>query len=110
VDEANPIGEGGFGKVYRGVHRKSGQVVAIKYIDLTDFLKKANKVDEIYKEAKILMNINHKYIIKIHFGFILGNNMVVVMDYCEGGELIDLAREKDGLTELETRTIIKQVT
>jgi len=96
--------------VYRGVHRKSGAVVAIKYIDLTEFLKKANKVDEIFKEAKILMNLAHKYIIKIHFGFILANNMVVVMDYCEGGELIDLAREKNGLTEVETRRIIKQVT
>jgi serine/threonine protein kinase len=98
---------GGFGKVYKGVHRKSGQVVAIKYVELTEFLKKANKIDEIYKETKILMNLNHKYIINIHFGFILLNNMVVVMDYCEGGELVDLVAEKQGLTEVETRTIIK---
>lgn len=30
------LGEGGFGKVYKGRHKETGQLVALKYIDLTD--------------------------------------------------------------------------
>jgi hypothetical protein len=33
------LGEGGFGKVYRGVHKETGKHVAIKTIDLTDYCK-----------------------------------------------------------------------
>ncbi len=30
------LGQGGFGSVYRGRHKETGQLVALKYIDLTD--------------------------------------------------------------------------
>ena len=29
------LGEGGFGRVYKGRHKETGQVVALKYIDLS---------------------------------------------------------------------------
>ena len=33
------IGEGGFGTVWRAKHKETGQLVAIKHIDLTEFCK-----------------------------------------------------------------------
>jgi serine/threonine protein kinase len=30
------LGQGGFGSVYRGRHKETGQLVALKYIDLTE--------------------------------------------------------------------------
>lgn len=33
------MGEGGFGKVYRGRNKETGQLVAIKHIDLTEYCK-----------------------------------------------------------------------
>lgn len=65
----------------------------MKLIDLTEFKKKANKIEEIYREAKTLMNLQHKYIIKLQFAFVLDNDICLIMDYCEGGELIDLLQE-----------------
>jgi serine/threonine protein kinase len=29
------LGEGGFGRVYRGRHKETGELVALKYIDLS---------------------------------------------------------------------------
>ena len=40
IDQYNKeelLGEGGFGKVYKGKNKESGQYVAIKTIDLTEF-------------------------------------------------------------------------
>lgn len=48
------LGEGGFGKVFRAYHKKTKEVVAVKTIDITDYYKQADKIDQIYKEAKIL--------------------------------------------------------
>lgn len=33
------LGQGGFGKVYRAQHIATGQLVAIKYIDITEYSK-----------------------------------------------------------------------
>lgn len=60
------IGEGGFGKVYKAHHKKTKEVVAIKTIDISDYTKQADKVDQIYKEAQILKNLSHRNIIKLH--------------------------------------------
>lgn len=38
------LGEGGFGRVYRGRHKETGQVVALKYIDLSNQRKSAAAV------------------------------------------------------------------
>ena len=83
--------------------------MAIKYIDLSEYMKKANKIEEIYKEAKILMNLAHKNIIKLHFAFVLKTDICLVMEYADGGELIEFVHEKGGLSEVEARDITRQI-
>lgn len=70
------LGQGGFGKVYKARHKETGQLVALKYIDLTDLCKfesgegcsekSANTIQDIDREAKILKMLNHKNIIKLY--------------------------------------------
>lgn len=103
------IGEGGFGKVYHGTHKKSGQQVAVKYIDLSEYMKKANKIEEIFKEAKILMQLTHKNIIKLHQACVIENDICLIMEYADGGELVDYVREHDGISEVQSRNIVRQV-
>ena len=52
--------------MFRGQHKKTKEVVAIKTIDISDFFKQADKIDQIYKEAKILKQLSHRNIIKLH--------------------------------------------
>jgi len=59
------LGEGGFGRVYKATNKLTNEVVAIKYMDLTENLKQADKIEEIYREAKILKQLTHKNIIRL---------------------------------------------
>jgi MAP/microtubule affinity-regulating kinase len=53
--------------------------------------------------------LNHKNIIKLISAFVVKNEVVIIMEYADGGELLDYVEEKGGLDEIESRSIIKQV-
>lgn len=103
------LGEGGFGKVWRGTHKKTKEVVAIKTIDISESYKSADLIQQIYREAKILKQLSHRNIIKLYQAFEIRKELHLIMEYAGGGELSDLVRELGGLTEIETRNIIMQV-
>lgn len=52
-------------------------------------MKSANQIEEIYREAKILKMLKHKNIIKLHSAFVLKNDVVLIMEYADGGELAE---------------------
>ena len=72
-------------------------------------MKSANKIDEIYKEANILQMLNHNNIIKLYSAFIVKTDLILIMEYAEGGELMTYVEEQKGLSENEARSIIKQI-
>lgn len=47
------LGEGGFGRVYRGKHKETGNVVALKYIDLSS-QRKSRTMNPIVKNASTI--------------------------------------------------------
>ena len=57
-------------------------------------MKNANKIEDLYKEAKILKMLKHKNIIKLFGAFVIKNELVLLMEYADGGELIDYVEEK----------------
>ena len=62
-------------------------------------VKSAEKIEEIYKEAKILKSIRHKNIIQLHQTFILKNDLCMIMEYADGGELKDEVLNHGGISE-----------
>jgi serine/threonine protein kinase len=90
--------------------------VALKYIDLSEACKvcgvtilekSASAIGDIDKEAKILKMLNHKNIIKLYHAFVVKNELLLIMEYADGGELIEYVEEKQGLDEVETRALFK---
>ena len=53
--------------------------------------------------------LNHKNIIKLFSAFAIKSELILIMEYADGGELIDYVEESKGLSEVEARNLIKQV-
>jgi len=51
--------------------------------------------------------LNHKNIIKLYQGFVIKNELLLIMEYADGGELVNYVQEKKGLSELECRSLFR---
>jgi serine/threonine protein kinase len=45
-------------------------------------------------ERKILSTINHNFIVKLQFAFQTPTKLFLVMDYCPGGDLLNLIKKR----------------
>lgn len=112
------LGKGGFGSVHRGKHKKTGKMVAIKYMDVTAYsttsfnvVYHASKLDEIYREAQALKRLSHGNIIQLYHAFLWTNNVILIMEYVPGGELRQYLNDKGkALSEMEAREFFLQIT
>lgn len=76
------VGEGSFGKVYRGRKKFSGQIVALKFIPKIG--KKEKELKNLKREIEIMRNVRHPHIIEMIDSFETSKEFVVVTDYAEG--------------------------
>ena len=95
------IGEGTFSKVKLGVNTLTGQKVAIKILDKLKLIEEEG-IERVLREIKISSELNHPNIIKIYDIMEDEKNYLVVMEYCEEGELFNYIVKKDRLSESES--------
>ncbi|CAD8096754.1 unnamed protein product [Paramecium sonneborni] len=103
------LGEGGFGKVMLGRHKITGEQVAIKLID-SGKLWNAEDIDLVFREAEVMKNLRHNNIVRILNCYTLPNMQVVlIMEFLQGGDLVEYLQEKGVLSESEARIIFRQI-
>jgi serum/glucocorticoid-regulated kinase 3 len=81
------IGKGSFGKVYMARHKKENKIYAIKILQKSS-VKKRNEVKHIMAERNVLVkNIEHPFLVALHYSFQTSDKLYFVLDYVGGGEV-----------------------
>ncbi len=86
------IGEGGVGKVYKGLDTVSGQPVAIKLLRSEIILDAPDLVERFRREGRILSELDHPNIVKVLATFEEAGQYYIVMEFVGGGSLADLLK------------------
>ncbi|NXE78617.1 STK36 kinase, partial [Cochlearius cochlearius] len=100
------IGEGSFGRVYKGRRKRSAQVVALKFIPKVGRSEKELK--NLQREIEIMRGLHHPNIIQMLDSFETDKEVVVVTDYAEG-ELFQILEDDGSLPEDQVQTIAAQL-
>lgn len=102
----HPIGEGSFGKVFKGRRKHSGQIVAMKFI--TKRNKSEKDLANLRQEIEILRGLRHENIILMLDSFETSHDFCVVTEFAQG-ELFEILEDDRSLPEAEVRKIAKQL-
>ncbi|SCV02879.1 LANO_0G00804g1_1 [Lachancea nothofagi CBS 11611] len=83
------VGKGSFGDVYRAVDKQSGNVVAIKIINLEET---QDDIDILAQEIYFLSELKAPFITNYIQTFVEDVSMWIVMEFCGGGSCADLLK------------------
>jgi calcium-dependent protein kinase len=98
------IGAGSYGSVCKGTHRVTKVVRAVK----TLAKGKVRNVERFRREIAIMKVLDHPGVIKLFETFEDHRNIYLVMELCEGGELLDKIIASGHFTEAEAAHVLKQ--
>ncbi|KAJ2141471.1 Protein kinase [Coemansia sp. RSA 678] len=99
------IGQGASGNVYKARSIKTGEIVAIKQMDLSKQPRKELLVNEIL----VMKESRHKNIVNFIEAFLLNlADLWVVMEYMEGGALTDVI-DNNKMNENQIATVCREV-
>ena len=85
------IGVGSYGRIYKVI--KDNKLYVLKEIPINKNVDN-EKVESVKNEAEILSSLNNKYIVKYYESFQSGQNIYIVMEYCEKGDLCTYMSER----------------
>ncbi|VFR02500.1 unnamed protein product [Cuscuta campestris] len=105
------LGHGQFGYTYVATDKSSGDRVAVKRIDKNKMLLPV-AVEDVRREVRILKALaGHENVVQFHNAFEDENHVYIVMELCEGGELLDriLAKKDSRYTEKDAAIVVRQM-
>eukprot|EP01113_Clastostelium_recurvatum_P043895 TRINITY_DN7337_c0_g1_i1.p1 TRINITY_DN7337_c0_g1~~TRINITY_DN7337_c0_g1_i1.p1 ORF type:complete len:639 (+),score=162.20 TRINITY_DN7337_c0_g1_i1:1685-3601(+) len=105
------IGTGSFAEVYKGLHRVTGQVVAIKIVDLDRLSRNNSKLKRHLEfEIRIMQGLDHPNIVRLYDVIQPSErHIVLVLEYCAGGDFSRYIRRHRRLTESRAQTFMSQL-
>ena len=78
------IGVGSYGRVYKVFKNKVYYVLKEIPLNLSNA---AEKINSVQNEAEILSSLNNKYVVKFFESFKINQNIYILMEYCDNGDL-----------------------
>ena len=101
-------GKGAFGKVNLCVHKLSERLVAIKSLH-NQYLEADDNNSKLQNEISILQMLIHKNIMRLYETFSNSHYLLIVLELCSGGDLLNYVRKRRKLTEPVAKIVFKQV-
>lgn len=86
------VGRGQFGRVFFGIHRKTGSLYALKELDHNRF-----PTHQFLREFRFLVMLQHPNIVTCWACEYVGLHRYLVTDYCEGGTLRQMMERSGAL-------------
>ncbi|CAL8394578.1 unnamed protein product [Boreogadus saida] len=106
INREEVLGGGRFGQVHKCMENSSGLTLAAKIIKARSQKEK----DVVKNEIQVMNQLNHVNLIQLHAAYESRHDIILVMEYVDGGELFDrIIDENYNLTELDTVLFIRQI-
>ncbi|KAJ4828414.1 hypothetical protein Tsubulata_022866 [Turnera subulata] len=103
-----PISRGAYGRVFLAKKRTTGDFFAIKVLRKSDMIRK-NAVENILAERDILISARNPFVVRLFYSFTCRENLYLVMEYLNGGDLYSLLKNLGCLDEDMARIYIAEV-
>ncbi|XP_071728972.1 probable serine/threonine protein kinase IRE [Rutidosis leptorrhynchoides] len=103
-----PISRGAFGRVFLAKKRATGDVFAIKVLKKADMIRK-NAVESILAERDILISVRNPFVVRFFYSFTCKENLYLVMEFLNGGDLFSMLRNLGSLEEDMARVYIAEL-
>ncbi|KAH8882872.1 Pkinase-domain-containing protein [Thozetella sp. PMI_491] len=101
------LGRGSFGVVYKAIEKATGEIVAIKHIDLES---SEDDIQEIQQEITVLSTCASSFVTQYKASFLRGHKLWIVMEYLGGGSGLDLLKAgnfSEGHTAIICRELLR---
>jgi len=112
------LGKGGYSWVKRGVDERTGEPVALKFLQV-DKQSLNSQRKQVHSEIRSLRRIDNPYVVKIRSFDLkckypdksggIRKTFLLVLEYCYGGELFDILKYTDKLDPITARTYFIQL-
>jgi len=113
------LGKGGYSWVKKGVDTKTGSTVALKFMSRADKSWEREQADQVRTEIKSMVKIESKHVMRL-FAYNLNckypekngnelNTILLVLEFCPGGELFDILYYTQQLEDITARTYFVQL-
>ncbi|KAG3145772.1 hypothetical protein PI124_g14669 [Phytophthora idaei] len=108
------IGRGSYGTVHKAINLSSGAAVAVKMIG-KDKLRRPHERQSIEKEIETMrvaveqFENGHPHIVRLLCTKESQHHIFIVQEYCAGGDIAQLMKANNGLTEEQARLYMSQL-
>ncbi|KAI3747709.1 hypothetical protein L6452_10305 [Arctium lappa] len=105
------LGHGQFGYTYVAIDKVNGDRVAVKKIDKNKMMLPI-AVEDVKREVKILQALSgHENVVQFHNAYEDASYVYIVMELCEGGELLDriLGKKDSRYSEKDAAIVVRQM-
>ena len=93
------LGFGSFGRVYLVTHKITKKKYALKVINKRKLIQAYGNCKLIYNEIEIQSKLNHRNIIRLYTKKETDDEIQILLEYAENGNLFNLIQKENGLDE-----------